>query len=583
MKQFFKILFACLSAIILFFLIILFAFAGLIAGASSDSDKTIVEKNSILLLDMNKQIAEQSQKNPLGSLTKSPTSVVGLNDILSSIKAAKNDDKIKGIYIKLGVNPNGWASLQEIKNALIDFKKESKKFIIAYGEICDQKSYYVASVGDKVYLNPVGGFEFNGLSITGTFFKGTLDKLGITTEAFHCGKYKGAYEPYKLEKFSEPNRYQLSVMLNDFYSEFLQTVSLKTGLDTSTLAKMSNEGAIKFPSDALKEHFIDATIYGDSVETILKEKIGIKPNGKLKMINADDYASSINSTNESDKIAVLYADGAIYDGSGEDGIYSKAITKEIRKIANDENIKALVLRVNSPGGSAMASEIIYHELMKLKMKKPIIVSMGNYAASGGYYISCAADSVFAENNTITGSIGVVGVMMNYGNALKDKIGITTDVVKTSKYADFPSVTREFTDAERNWIQNYLDTTYNLFKSRVAQARNMTMEQVEDLAQGHVYSGTLAKQLKLIDAIGNTDDAIACAARKANLKKYNIEEFPKQKDKIKDLIDELSGQKKEDAILKKVLGDDYLVFKEIQKIKEQKNKIMAIMPFQIDIH
>ena len=579
MKQFLKILFACLSAILLFFLIILFAFAGLVAGVSKDSEKTNIDKNSLLVIDMNKPIAEQTQKNPFGTFTKSPTSVVGLNDILNSIKAAQTDDKIKGIYIKLGANPNGWATLQEIKNAIVDFKANSKKFVFAYGEICDQKSYYVASAGDKIFLNPVGGFEFNGLSITGTFFKGTLDKLGITTEAFHCGKYKGAYEPYKLDKFSEPNRYQLSVMLNDFYSEFLQTVSKKTGLDTNQLIKISNEGTIKFPSDALKNHFVDATIYGDSVESILKSQIGIKSKDKIKLVTPEDYVNSIDTKFNNDKIAVLYADGAIYDGDGDDGVYSKRMISDIRKISEDDNVKALVLRVNSPGGSAMASEVIYHELMKLKSRIPIIVSMGNYAASGGYYLPCAGDSIFADNNTITGSIGVVGVMMNYGNALKDKVGVTTDVVKTSTYADFPSVTRPFTDAERNWIQSYLDTTYTLFKSRVAVARNMTMEQVEDLAQGHVYSGTLALQLKLIDAIGNKEDAITCAAKKVNLKNYQIEEYPKRKDKLKEMIEEFSGQNKEDAIVKKVLGDDYLIFKEIQKLKAQKNQIMAVKPFQ----
>lgn len=583
MKQFFKILFACLAALILFSLVVLFSFIGVIAGASSDDSKTVVEKNSVLVLDMNKPIAEQSRKNTLGALSQTQSSIIGLNDIVASIEAAKTDDKIKGIYIKLGVSGNGWATLHEIKDALADFKKESKKFIIAYGEICDQKSYYVASVGDQVYLNPIGGFEFNGLSITGTFFKGAIDKLGITTEAFHCGKYKGAYEPYKLEKFSEPNRYQLSVLLQDLYKEFLQTISVKTGIDTASLAKLANEGSIKFPSDALKNHFIDGTMYSDSLETILKNKIGIKIKEKINMIEPDDYISSISEKDFSnDKIAVLYAEGTIKDGSGDDDIYSKTFIKNIRKIAKDDNIKALVLRINSPGGSALASEIIYHELMILKEKKPIIVSMGNYAASGGYYMSCAGDSVFADNNTLTGSIGVVGVMMNYGNMLKDKIGVTTDVVKTSNYADFPSATRSMTDAERNWIQNYLDTTYTLFKSRVASARNMTMEQVEDLAQGHVYSGDLALQLKLIDAIGNTNRAIASAASKVNLKKYQIEEFPKRKDKLMEILDELSGKKKEETILKNILGEDYVVYQELKKIKAQQNQVMTILPYQLQI-
>ncbi|MCC7030751.1 MAG: signal peptide peptidase SppA [Chitinophagaceae bacterium] len=581
MKQFFKILFACLCALILFFLVVFFGFMGAIAGASGGETAT-VEKNSVLLLDMNEPIAEQTSKNSLGALTGKPTRVTGLNDVLSSIEAAKSDDKIKGIYIRLGVNPNGWATLQEVKNAVADFKS-SGKFVIAYGEVCDQKSYYVASAGTQVFLNPTGGMEFNGLSITGTFFKGTIDKLDIKTEAFHCGKYKGAYEPYKLEKFSDPNRYQLSVLLNDLYSEFLQTVSVKTGIDTAALAAMANTGVIKFPQDALKNKFVDATIYGDSVESILKSKIGLKEKDKINMITPADYASASESkTKSKDQIAILYASGTINDGEGDEDIFSKNFIKEIRKIAKNDDIKAVVLRVNSPGGSALASEIIYHELMQLKKKKPIVVSMGNYAASGGYYISCAADSIFADENTLTGSIGVVGVMMNIGDMLKNKLGVTTDVVKTGTYADFPNAMRPMTDAERTWIQSYLDTTYNQFKSRVAMARRMSMEQVEELAQGHVYSGKLAKDLNLVDGFGNVKRALASAEAKAGLKKYEIVEYPKPADKLEEMINSFSGNKKEDAILKKVLGEEYVVYKEIQKIKSQQNQVQTILPWVLEI-
>ncbi len=581
MKQFFKILFACLCALILFFLVIFFSFMGVIAGASS-GEKASVEKNSLLVLDMSEPIAEQTLKNSLGAISGKPTSVIGLNDMLTSIEAAKTDDNIKGIYIKLGINPNGWATLQEIKNAIIDFRT-SKKFVIAYGEVCDQKSYYIASAGDQVYLNPSGGMEFNGLSLTGTFFKGTIDKLDIKTEAFHCGKYKGAYEPYKLDKFSEPNRYQLTVLLQDLYGEFLQTVSLKTGLDTATLSKMANDGIIKFPQDALKNKFIDNTIYGDSVESILRTKLTLKEKDKINMISPDDYAASLDDKSKSkDKIAILYASGSINDGEGDEDIHSKNFVKEIRKIKKDDDIKAVVLRVNSPGGSALASEIIYHELLDLRKEKPIIVSMGNYAASGGYYISCAADSIFADENTLTGSIGVVGVMLNIGDMLKNKLGVTTDVIKTGNYADFPNMSRPMTDAERTWIQSYLDSTYNQFKSRVATARNMTMEQVEELAQGHVYSGKLAMQLKLIDGFGNKKRALASAASKAGLKSYAIEEFPKPTDKLDEIINSFSGKKKEDAILKKILGEEYVVYKEIQKIKSRQNQIQAVLPWQLEI-
>jgi protease-4 len=577
MKQFFKILFATLCAMIIFSFLIFFSFAGAIIGSSS-SEKTEIKSKSVLMLDMSNPILEQGQENQLGMLSGEPTSVAGLNDILNSIKAAQKDEKIKGIYIRTGVCPVGWATLQEIREALVEFKK-SDKFIIAYGEISDQKSYYIASTANQLYINPAGGIEFNGLSINGMFYKGTIDKLDIKTEAFHCGKYKGAYEPYALEKYSDPNRYQLSVLLNDLHSEFLLAVSQKSGIDTATLASMSNNGVIKFPKDALANKMIDGTIYGDSVEQIIRTKLALKEKEKINFVTTSDYASSIENKSEAkDKIAILYAEGAIYDGEGNEDIHTKNMVKEIRKIAKDENIKAVVLRVNSPGGSALASEIIYHELKQLKKKKPIIVSMGNYAASGGYYLSCAGDSIFADHNTLTGSIGVVGVMFNIGEMMKNKLGVTTDVVKTGQFSDFQNMTRPMTDLERNWIQSYLDTTYILFKSRVAEARKLSMDQVEELAQGHVYSGKLAKELKLVDELGNIDRALASAVSMSKLKEYQLVEYPKPVDKLDEIISSISGQKREDATLKKLLGDDYVMYKEIQKIKSQQNQIQAIMPW-----
>ncbi|MBL7765480.1 MAG: signal peptide peptidase SppA [Chitinophagaceae bacterium] len=582
MQQFFKILFATLLALVLFTIIGFVSLIGIAAGASSAGEETVIEDNSVLMLDMNDPVMEQGSKDPFAALSNAPTHTMGLNQIILSLKEAKTDDRIKGVYIKTGVCPVGWATLQEIRSALIDFKS-SKKFIYAYGEIADQKSYYIASVSDHLYMNPIGGIEFNGLSLTGTFYKGTLDKLDITTEAFHCGKYKGAYEPYKLDKFSEPNRYQLGVLLSDLYSTFLQAVSQKTGTDTATLSKMANEGLVKFPKDAVANKLIDGVLYADSVEKLIKKELALKEKEKISFVSPDEYAEGVTSTVKSkDKIAIIYAEGAIYDGEGDEDIHSKDMTKVIRKIGLDETIKAVVLRVNSPGGSALASEVIYHELMELRKKKPIVVSMGNYAASGGYYISCAADSIFADENTLTGSIGVVGVMFNVGDMMKNKLGVTTDVVKTGTYSDFPNMMRPMTDGERTWIQSYLDTTYNLFKSRVAMARNLTMEQVEELAQGHVYSGRLAKDLKLVDGFGNVDRALQSVAGMAKLKTYKIVEYPKPVDKIEMILSSLSGKKREDAAIKKMLGEDYKVYQEVQKIRSQQNQIQAIMPWQIDI-
>ena len=582
MRQFVKILFACLCAIILFVLITVISLTGIATGIASSVEETELQDNSVLCLDMNETVSDQGKENVLSFVGGGEQSSTGLNDILASIKNAKTDDKIKGIYIVTGTCSNGWASLQEIKEALIDFKT-SKKFIYAYGEIADQKSYYVASVSDKIYLNPSGMLEFKGLEITGTFFKGTMDKLDVTSEAFHCGKYKGAYEPYKLEKFSEPNRYQLSVLLNDFYAEFLQTVSVRTSIDTATLAKMANEGRIKFPNDAVANNFIDGLVFSDSVEHIMKGKLNLKDNEKIEFVSPSDYAQTIQtSIREKNKIAVLYASGEIHDGEGNDGIYSKTMTTTIRKMARDESIKAVVLRINSPGGSALASELIYHELMQLKAKKPLVISMGNYAASGGYYMACAGDSIFAESTSLTGSIGVVGVLFNIEAMMRNKLGVTFDNVKTGQFADFPTMSRPMTDLERAWMQSYLDSTYTIFKSRVSTARKLTMAQVEELAQGHVYSGKLAKELKLVDQFGNIDRALQSVAAMAKINEYKVVEYPTPVDQLDEILSSVMGKKREEASIKQLLGDDYIIYKEIQKVRSQENQIQAILPMNLDI-
>jgi protease-4 len=411
------------------------------------------------------------------------------------------------------------------------------------------------------------------------FYKGALDKLEVETEAFHCGQYKGAYEPYKLEKYSDPNRYQLQTLLNDMHGQFLMAVANKAGKDTATLAMWSRTGLVKFPNDALQNKLVDGLAYADSVELILKKKCDLSEKDKLRLVSADDYVEQVDlAKTESNKIAVLYAEGTIYDGEGQQDIYSKTFAKNVRKIAQDDDIKAVVLRVNSPGGSALASEVMYHELMQLKKKKPIIVSMGNYAASGGYYLACAGDSIVADPNTLTGSIGVVGVMFNIGNMLKNKLGVTTDAVTTGTYSDFPNMTRKMTDAERNWIQSYLDSTYIMFKTRVATARRMSMEQVEALAQGHVYSGTLGKQIGLVDILGGKDRALQSAASKAKLDKYEVVEYPKPIDKVEQLITAISGKKREEAAIRRFLGDDFAVYDELRKIRQQDQVIQARMPW-----
>lgn len=579
MKQFLKIFLASLLALF-FFCFLFFVLIASIASFSGDSTTT-VKSNSVLVVDLNQTIAEQSQDDFLEGLNNQPSSA-GLNDILTSIQRAKTDDKIKGIYVKLGVCPNGWSTLHEIHSALKDFKN-TKKFIYSYGEIADQKSMYIASACTKSYVNPQGGAEVKGLAIAGMFFKGTLDKLDIKTEAFHCGQFKGAHEPWSRTDFSDANRMQMKKILDDLYSHLLTAFSEKSGKDTATLVQIINQGGIRFPKDAVREKLLDGVVYVDSVENMMRMDLGIKMTEKISYVKPSEYMEGSTVRNSAkDKIAILYAQGSINDGEGDEDIYSKNMIREIRKIAADDHIKACVLRVNSPGGSALASEVIYHELLALHKKKPVVVSMGDYAASGGYYIAMASDSILADANTLTGSIGVVGVLMNVGEFYKNKLGITTDVIKTSPYSDFPNLTRPMTDGERIWIQNYLDSTYMRFKSIVAQNRKMDMNKVEELAQGHVYTGKTALSLGLVDALGSKERAIQSAAQLAKLKEYKIVEYPQTVDGITRLVNKLKGQQSEEAVMKKMLGDDYLVFKELKKIREVNNKAQMIMPWLLDI-
>jgi protease IV len=579
MKQFFKFFLASLLAIIFFIFI---GFIIIIGAAATSGNETKVLDKSVIHLDASEVFSEQSQENPLAVLQGGSSHTNGLNKIIRAIDHAKEDKKIKGIYIKMGVCPNGWASLNELREALLDFKK-SKKFIYAYGEVADHKSYYLATVADKIFLNPHGGMEFKGLALVGNFMKGSLDKLGVKVEAFHCGQFKGAHEPFSRKDFSEPNEYQLKTMLASIDSVFMRAVAVRTGKSIEELRSIANNLDLKFPQDAVDMKFIDGIVYADSVRSLLKEKSGIDADKEVRFVGIGDYAGNVeNMGNGDDKVAIIYATGSIADGEGEDGIYSVNLTQEIRKVAEDEDIKAVVLRVNSPGGSALASEVIYRELELLHAKKPIVVSMGDVAASGGYYIACAGDKIYADANTITGSIGVVGMMFNIGDFMNSKLGVTFDAVKTGQYADFPNNYRDMTATEKQFIQSYLDSVYVTFKSRVAKARGLTLDQVEELAQGHVYSGTLAKELKLVDNIGGKNAALAAVAKLAKLDKYKIVEYPGKTDSFKDLLTMVTGGNRDVALVKEYLGEDYKLLEQIQQLRQQKNGIQALMPFNFDI-
>ncbi len=581
MRQFLKYVFATIVGIFLMGIIGILILIG-IGASSSKSDKPSLLSNSIVTINTSDGISEQSIDGSVDFNGKTDGSL-GLHDIKKAIENAKNDEKVKGIYLKLEPSPNAWASLYDLRESLVDFKT-SKKFIIAYGDIIDQKGLYLASAADKIYVGPAGAVEWKGIAATGTFYKKALDKLEVSPEIFYCGKFKGATEPYRYDKWSEPNLLQISELTNTIYSELLRAMAQKTKMDTNTLKTLATTYIAGTAAKAAEVKLIDAAKYESEVLAELRTKVGAKEMAKINFMAMDDYKGTVeNKQSSANKIAVLFAEGAIVDGEGEEGeVAAKPMIKNIRNIAKNKNIKALVLRVNSPGGSAMASENMWHELMELRKQKPIIISMGDVAASGGYYIACTGDSIFAQPTTITGSIGVFGIMANLQKFMTNKLGITTDVVKTAPSADMPNFARDMTPAEKLVIQNGVDSIYSLFKTRVSNARKINMAYTDSIAQGRVYMGKKAIDLKLVDAIGGLDRAILSAAHVAKLKDYKVVTYPEVKTSLEALIEKFTGKSGEEALIKKALGDEYMVYKNLKKLRANMDQVQMSMPWVLDI-
>ncbi len=544
MKEFFRSFFASLLAFFVFCLLLFFIIAGIISGVSQqfDTPKTSVKPNTVLRINTNYTIVEQTQTGMptgLGLLGLGGDQGMGLNDILINIKHAETDDNIKGIYLELGLNPNAYATLQEIRDALEDFKKNSGKFVVAYGEVISQSSYYLGSVADKIYMNPSGAVDFKGLSAHLSFYKGTLDKLGVKTQIFYDGKFKSATEPFRSDKMSEENRLQLEEFLGGLFNENLNEINSSRSKSIEQYKLIADSLLAWHPEEAVRVGLIDALKYFDEVQNDLKTRCGLSEDKELEFVTMKDYNTSFKHKKNDDSdgtIAIVYADGTIVDGKADNGFLgSKNFAEMMQEVRNDKTIKAVVLRVNSPGGSAVASDVMWREIEITKKIKPIIVSMGDYAASGGYMISCNANKIYAQPNTLTGSIGVFLIIPEISGFMNDKLGITFDTASTSKYADFPSLTRPFSERESFILQSGVDSTYLNFKRMVATGRNMTVEQVEEIAQGRIWIGAKAKEIGLVDEIGGIDEAIKGAAELAGLKAYEVSEYPKQKPSILDGI------------------------------------------------
>ncbi|MBK0382407.1 signal peptide peptidase SppA [Pedobacter sp. SD-b] len=586
MKQFFKFVFASmLGVIIATVLLFVILIGGVTAIVSSSNDTVEVKENTILHINLNVPIVERSTSSPLDNLDVGPfkgEKTVGLNDILKSIKNAKDDDQIKGIYLDVTYLVTGFATIEQIRDALIDFKK-SKKFIYAYSEVYTQGAYYLASVADKVYLNPQGLLELKGFSSQITFYKGALDKLGIEAQVIKVGTYKSAVEPYILDKMSDANRLQTKALLGSLYDHFTSEISKSRNIPQDSIIAIADGLLSRSPEDAVKLKLVDALKYKDEVLDELKAKTETDKKDNLNTISVTDYAKTIKSSSSAkDKIAVIYANGEINGGEGdENSIGSEGISKALRKARLDDKIKAVVLRVNSPGGSSLASDVIWREVLLTKKAKPVIVSMGDYAASGGYYISCAADSIFAEPNTITGSIGVFAIIPNLKGFLNDKLGITFDGVKTGQFADLGNISRPLTSPEKMILQKEVNRTYADFTKRVSEGRHISQAYVDSIGQGRVWTGEQAIKIKLVDRIGHLEDAIKCAAKKAKLDDYKIVNYPEIKDGLFGLLDN-SGDKIKSYMVKQELGTSYQYYQKVKEISNMRG-LQARMPFDLEVN
>ncbi|NGF58089.1 signal peptide peptidase SppA [Parapedobacter sp. SGR-10] len=572
-----------IAAVILFFGIMVFI--GALVQQSTQTKTASVSANSVLYINLNHAVVEKTESNPFDELNipiYGSERSIGLNDILARIKAAKTDDNIKGIYLNPSTVGVGFATLKAIRDALLDFK-ESKKFIVAYSEVYSQKAYYLASVADDVYLHPEGSVDFRGLSSSVVFLKDALDKLGIDMQVIKVGTYKSAVEPFMLNEMSPANREQVTSYLHSIYNNFLSDIASGRQVDKDSLRHIANEYLIRDADDALQYKFVDKKLYKDELLNELKLLIGIDEDKDIPAVSLLSYAGKKETGSAKDKVAVLYAYGDIVDGEGDGtNIGGDRISRELRKIRKDKDVKAVVLRVNSPGGSALASDVIWREVELTKQVKPIVVSMGDYAASGGYYISAAADSIFAESTTLTGSIGVFGIIPNFKGLLNNKLGVYVDGVSTGKYSSLMAdPDRPLTAEERAIIQKEVDKVYTTFMERVANGRKITVAQVDSIGQGRVWTGEQAVQLGLVDKVGNLQQAITAAANKAELKDYKVVELPEKKDPFANLLS-TSKDKIKNWMLEDEIGEYQRYLIDLKKVLTNTG-IQARIPYTVEIY
>lgn len=577
---------AVIVGMLVFWVLAFFIMAGIIA-ISAGSSEIEVEENSLLHINLNGIVLVEHAPEDDMPLPPLPflgnVATVGLNQVIRAIETAKENEDIKGIYLESGLLSAGQSHILEIRNALKSFK-ESGKFIVAYGEYFSETGYFLCSVADEIYLNPIGDLEFNGFAANPIFLKGLLEKIEVEPVIFRVGEFKSAIEPFILEKMSEENRLQTSVYLEDLNRVLVNEVAESRSLTTETVQEINDNMSVRTSQDAVSLGLIDALWYDDQVKGRLREKLGLEEDDDINRINISGINQTAKEKNRlsRNQIAVIMADGEIVGGQNPDQISSDLFLKEIRKARKNEDVKAIVLRINSPGGSVVASEVLWRELSEAQKEKPLIASMSNYAASGGYYLAAPADTIVAQPNTITGSIGIFGILFNTKGLLNNKLGITTDVVSTGAYSDFLNPTKDMSEAEKAIMQKKVEEGYDTFIQRVADGRKMSREEVIAIAGGRVWSGEKAKAIGLVDVIGGFDDAVYIAAQKAGLDDdYRVVLYPKQKTLLEQLLSDF-GTDVQSTYQRIKLGASYELFQRVEQVKKLEGR-MAILPFLLEIN
>jgi len=591
MKQFLKYVLATIVGLIVFGVIMsLFTVVSLVGMAAMSAGGGTIEDNSVLVVKLDGELKERAEDNPFASLlgNKFAESSQGLDQMLAAIKRAETEDQIKGIYIEAGSFAGSTpAGLQELRDALVSFKKTGK-FIVAYGENYSQGSYYLSSVADSVLVNPKGMLEWRGMAVQTLYYKDLLDKVGVSMQVFKVGTYKSAVEPYLLNEISEANKEQITTFSSEIWKELNEDVAKSRKISTDNLNAIADSGVFfEDPTVYKKLKLVDKLAYPDEVPSVI---------ANLMKVDKEDYktisVSTLAGISENEPkgtsgniIAVYYAYGEIVDEESstslnqEHAIVGKKTVEDLQKLAEDDDVKAVVLRVNSPGGSAYASEQIWHQVMNIKSKKPIIVSMGGYAASGGYYISCAADWIVAEPTTLTGSIGIFGMFPEASELLNKKLGLHAYTVKTNEYADFGDYSRPMRENEKVLLQGYINRGYELFTKRCADGRKMKQDDIKAIAEGRVWTGVHAKQIGLVDQLGSLEDAIAVAKKKAKVDEYTLQTYPGKTSMFENLLNEASGDSYADRKMKEAFGEYYDMFSNMKNVKS-KTGIQASLPYYL---